>query len=1023
MPQTTIKRLGNVWVFLCALLALGGTVTQAQVNVLTQHNNNSRTGTNLKETILKPSNVNKEVFGKLFTRAVDGEVYAQPLIVSGVTIPGKGVRNVVYVATMNNTLYAYDADDANETTPFWKVNFGTPVPASDVQCCCTDISVRIGILSTPVIDPTTNTIYLVSRNKMTDGSYRQRLHALDITTGAAKFGGETIISAQDGNHTFDPRIQNQRAALTLSKGVIYIAWASHNDCGDYSGWVMGYRASTLKQVAVYSTTPFGWGAGIWMSGQGLTVDAQGSLYLMTGNGTFDADKGGANYGCSFLKLTVPTGGGLKLSSWFTPFNVDGLNAADADLGSAGVLGIPGTNYIVRGGKQGVMYLLDTAGLGGFQAGSDSQIHQSWQATNGHIHGSPIYYDSPKNGKNLFIWSEHDTLKVFKFDGNTFNPTPIAQSSVAVAGGMPGAMLSISANGKTTDSGIIWASHPLDSNANNAVVTGLVRAFDANTIVLDGNGVPRLKELWNTQQNAKRDDIGMFGKYCPPTIANGKVYMASFGARGSALGSGQLVVYGLLPVVTDPPPPPTALAATPGNIMVRLGWKGSTNATGYKIYRGLTSNGQAITPIATTSGTSYNDTNVYNNKTYFYKVSAYNTIGESGRSNEASARPAYTFALSAIADAYTASGTNANVNFGTATDLQVKEGSTKDTRTIYIRFPLSGFLGNITRARLRLYGGRPNSAQTSRVTAYAVSDIVWKETSIKANNQPTLGEKLGARSVTNIAQYYEWDVSNYVLDQQHAGASKVSFALKADRATADAIANYFNSKEAVDNPPQLAVIVTNYPHYPRGFAGGGGMGLTGSAQIAESLLRITNGGGGQAGSGFFNTKVGLKKFTNTFRFQITNPDADGFTFTFQNASSRALGAQGGGLGYGPDNVGGNAPNIPRSVAIKFDIYNNQGEGENSTGIYSNGVAPTVPSIDLNGTGINLKSGGVFEVSMTYDGITLKVAIRDINTNATANQSYTVDIPGTLKYTTGYVGFTGGTGGLTAIQDILSWTMTP
>jgi outer membrane protein assembly factor BamB len=509
-----------------------------QISVLTQHNDNNRTGANLNERKLTPHNVSRATFGKLFTVNVDGQIYAQPLYVSGIYLPNRTQHNIVYVATMTNNLYAIDADNG---VVLWTKNYGAPVPASDVQCCCTDISSTIGILSTPVIDASTNTLYFVSRNKNTDGTYHQWLNATDIVTGAAKLGGPKEITGTYGNLTFNSRIQNQRSALTLANGSIYLAWSSHNDCGPYHGWVMSYSAATLQQTGTYVNTPTGSIGGIWQSGQGLTVDGNGNVYFSSGNGTFSAD--GSNTGNSFVKLSP----GLAQMDWFTPSNSDSLNAADADLGSGGLLGIPGTHFVIGGGKQGMMYLVDTNNMGHFNSSQD-QVVQEWQAINGvgssHIHGTPIYYNSPYTGPTMYVWGENDNLRAYKFDPiqGRFNTTAIARSTMTAPvtnanGGMPGGFLSLSALGSNPNTAIIWAATPYNANANNSVVQGIVHAFDATT----------LRELWSDKMDATRDDIGNFAKFCPPTVANGRVYMASFGKAGSPDGSGALVVYGLLPL--------------------------------------------------------------------------------------------------------------------------------------------------------------------------------------------------------------------------------------------------------------------------------------------------------------------------------------------------------------------------------------------------------------------------------------------------------------------------------------------
>lgn len=522
----------------------------AQVSVLTHHNDNGRTGANLDETLLNTTNVNTNGFGKLFSYPVDADIYTQPLYVPNVGIPGKRTHNVVYVATQNDSVYAFDADTntGGNAQPLWQVNFTnpeqgiTPVPAADVANPdhLTGGNIRkpgpIGIMGTPVIDPGTGTLYLVARTKENE-TYVQRLHALDISSGEEKFGELTIIQATvpgdgsgsiDGQVNFNSRIQNQRPGLVLDHGVVYIAWASHDDLGDYNGWIIGYDAATLQQTGVFNDTPDGWGGGIWQSGQPPVADADGNLYLMTGNGTFDASMGGRNVGNSFVKLKART---LELLDWFTPHDVEDLNLQDTDLNSGGVLMIPNTSLIAGGGKEGRLFVLDRNNLGHYNQ-DDSQVVQAFQATSGHIHGSPVYYDSPALGALAYVWGETNFLKGFSFDGSLFNPNPVTQSTFPAPDGMPGGFLSISANGSQPGSGILWAAMPYERDAEDAVVNGVLRAFDASDLSV---------ELWNSRIDSVRDDLGNFAKYVPPTVANGKVYVSTF--------SGQLVVYGL-----NPPPP-------------------------------------------------------------------------------------------------------------------------------------------------------------------------------------------------------------------------------------------------------------------------------------------------------------------------------------------------------------------------------------------------------------------------------------------------------------------------------------
>jgi hypothetical protein len=520
------------------------------VSVLTQHNDSSRTGANLNEAVLNTS-VNVNQFGKLFSRFVGGQIYAQPLYVPNLAIPKQGTHNVVFVATTQNRVFAFDADDPAAAEPLWQATLEPSVPVPHWEFGnrygpYTNIAPEIGIIGTPVIDRESATLYVVTFNRDGNGRYYQRLHALDITTGGEKFDGPAEIRGSvpglgydhaSGVVTFNPMQHLQRPALLLSNSMVFIAFASHADSHPYHGWVFGYRARDLRQPPIiYNTTPNGREGGIWQAGGGLVADSEGNIYFMTGNGDFDQSPNQRNFGTSFVKLQ-PSATGFTLVDWFTPFNQADLNRRDFDLGSAGPLLIPGTPFIVGGGKEGKFYLIDRNRMGHFHEGDDSQIVQSFRSVNGHIHGSPVYWSSP-NGPRLYVWSEEDYLKSFSFDGSRFNPTPVATSRMRVPGGMPGGMLSLSADGSTPGTGIIWAIVPT-FDAVGLNVRGILRAFDASN----------LTELWNSTQNERFDDVGAFAKFSAPTIANGKVYVPTF--------SGQLHVYGLLP---DNPPPLISLSA-------------------------------------------------------------------------------------------------------------------------------------------------------------------------------------------------------------------------------------------------------------------------------------------------------------------------------------------------------------------------------------------------------------------------------------------------------------------------------
>ncbi len=539
------KRFFAISIFFLLALGFSGLVAAAQVNVYTRSNDNSRTGQNLQETILTPAIVNSTNFGKLFTVATDGQIYAQPLYVSNLAIAG-GTHNVVFVASMLNTVYALDADTG---ATLWTQNYGSPIIPQDVEFD-QNISwaTRLGILGTPVIDPATNYMYFVSGSQPADGTkvFSYNLNAIDITTGLPVHGSPVTITATYSTPdlttplVFNPQMQNPRPGLALANGNVYIAFASHEDAPPYNGFVMAYSTSTLAQTAVYSDTTIGTLGGIWNAGQAPAVDAAGNLYISTGNGSFGTTPNKlVQTGNSFIKLSPS----LQLLDYFTPYNSATMNTSDLDLGSAGVLLIPNTSYVLGGGKQGVLYLTDTNAMGEFNASSD-QVRQEFQAVYGvgtsHIHGGPVYFNSDQNGPTTYLWGENDVLRGFLFNATTglLNPTPFATSTMTAPvtnndGAMPGGFLAISANGQSN--GILWASTPYNGNAVVTTVQGVLYAFNADTLNL----------LWSDKTNDTRDEIGNFAKYVPPLVANGKLYMASFGALGTTNGSGALVVYGLL----------------------------------------------------------------------------------------------------------------------------------------------------------------------------------------------------------------------------------------------------------------------------------------------------------------------------------------------------------------------------------------------------------------------------------------------------------------------------------------------
>jgi hypothetical protein len=508
----TVQAFSNLCIWGLLAVRVG-----SQVSVLTQHNDIARTGQNLNETTLAPSNVNVSKFGLLFKQKVDDQVYAQPLYAAAVAIGG-GIHNVAYVATVNNSVYAFDAD--NPAAAYWQVNLGPPQTNTDIGQYCMDINGRMGIVGTPVIDSSSGSLYVVAATK-DSGVFHQKLHALNITTGKERPGSPVTISATG----FDAIKENQRAALLLLHGVVYIPYASHCDIAPYHGFLFGYSTSNLSQVAVFNTTPSTSGGAIWQSGQGPAADANNNIYLVTGNGGWD---GVSDFSESFLKLS--TSSGLSLTDWFTPSNYSTLDLHDLDLNSSGALLIPGTNLVMNVSKQGILHLLNTGNLGHL---GESNAVQVFHAAGSQLHGSAVYWNSSANGPLVYMWAQGDTLKAYQLVRGLFQTTPFATGpALDYISGNPGAYLSVSANGGVN--GLIWANALATGDASQESATGILRVFDADNIGA---------ELYNSAQNSNRDSCNNFAKNGYPTIANGRVYLGSFGTANT--GSGQLCVYGLL----------------------------------------------------------------------------------------------------------------------------------------------------------------------------------------------------------------------------------------------------------------------------------------------------------------------------------------------------------------------------------------------------------------------------------------------------------------------------------------------
>jgi hypothetical protein len=528
MRQKLILYAVTFVLLICFVSPASATLT----GMVTYHNDNGRSGQNKLETILTPANVNVAHFGKKFSRSINGIAYAQPLYVAGVTVPNKGTFNVVYVVTEHDSVYAFDAD-GRVSTPLWTRSFINPAagitPGLGSDLGNFDIGTEIGITGTPVIDQGSGTIYMVAETKES-GTYVQRLHALNIATGAERAGSPVKIQATvngtgtgkdaAGHIAFQPKYESQRPGLLLANGNVYIAWASHGDIGPYHGWVMAYNASTLQQTAVLNVTRNGAEGGIWQGGAGLSADGAGLLYLATGNGTTDFN---TNWGNSYLKLNASLG----IIDFFTPFNYVALSNGDLDVGSSGALVLPTqTNtthpfILIGGSKNGTVYVLNRDSLGKFHSGSDSQIIQSFphlvgrNSVDDQFFGIPSYWHT-----NVYFVGAFDHLKQFRMANGLMSTSPIATSPQALASDRSAEPV-ISANNGSNGIGWVIATDTLRSS-NPAVL----HAYNASNVAI---------ELYNTNQAGTRDQPGQVIKFSTPTVANGKVYLIT---------KGRMDVYGL-----------------------------------------------------------------------------------------------------------------------------------------------------------------------------------------------------------------------------------------------------------------------------------------------------------------------------------------------------------------------------------------------------------------------------------------------------------------------------------------------
>jgi hypothetical protein len=901
--------------------------TSAQTSVLMHHYDLGRTGQNTNETILTTANVNSATFEKLFSVPVDGAVYAQPLYVPGVLVAGQGTHNVVFVATEHDSLYAFDADTGG--TPLWvasfRVNGATSVPWQTVGA--SDIYPEIGITGTPVIDPATGTLYLVAET-LESGVCVHRLHAIDITSGAEKFGGPVVLQAStpgtgsgsaNGTLTFNSLVENQRPGLLLLNGNVYIGFAAHGDNGNWHGWILSYSASTLEQTAAWTASPNGIGSGFWASGSGLAADTNngGRLFVVTGNGDFPvpgnvvpnpapAPSSSVDYGDSILSLSVSSNQ-IVPTDYFTPYNTASLDAADTDMGSGGVLVLPTQsgpypNILIHAGKQGRIYVVNrdtlTSNNSHFCNGctSDPEVLQTVNGIGG-LWSMPAYW----NG-NVYFWGSTDHLKAYSLTNGVLSASQTSES--AESSQFPGSTPVVSSNGTTN--GLVWT---VESDGFASHSPAILRAYDATNVST---------LYYASNLTAGRDNLGPAVKFAVPIVVNGKVYVGA---------NGELDVLGLI----GSEPQAAAPAISPA--------------------AGTYSAGVTATVSDTTPGTT-----IY-----------YTTDGSTPTINSAKYLTGIPIAATATVNA-----------------IAVVNG--------YLESPVS-------------------SATYTISTSTAPPQF-----------SPAPGGYIGSQPVT-LTDASPTPTIYYTLDGSTPTHSSAVYSGAIQLSTTTVVTAIASSPGLTDSAPvsgtyTITPVSSATINYSEGFSNPAGMQFNGVTDLDDTRLQLTNGGTNEAGSAFYTTPVDIRNFTTDFAFQLSNAMADGTTFTIQNspAGATALGASGGNLGYGTG-----AKGIGNSVAIKFDIYSNNGEGDDSTGLYVNGASPTTPSIDLSSSGIELDNGDTIAAHITYNGTTLTMTLTDDVLNTSVTKSWTVNIPGTIGSNTAYVGFTGGTGGLSSSQKIETWTL--
>ncbi|WP_109485818.1 chitobiase/beta-hexosaminidase C-terminal domain-containing protein [Occallatibacter savannae] len=885
----------------------------------------SHAGQNTSETALNPSNVNPASFGKLFSLPVDSTVYAQPLYIPGLTMSDGQVHNVLFVATENDSIYAFDADSngGSNAKPIWQISLlssaygaasgAVAVPWQDNGS--PDVAPTVGITGTPAIDVATNTMFVVGSTKE-NGSYFSRLHAISIITGKEQPNSPVNITAtvagtgngsSNGQLSFSALWENQRPALNFYNGYVYIGYAAHGDNGPWHGWLFAYNSTTLQQTDVLCLSPNGVGAGIWASGAGLPIDtgvSGGRMYIVTGNGTRTSTppftSGGA-YGESVVAFSLANGK-ITPVDVFTPFNYQTLNSHDWDQGSGGLLmppDQPGSNphMLITAGKEGRILVLNRDNLGGYVAGTTYSTN-ALQDITGVVPQAQGFWSTPAywNG-NVYMWAEQNVPMLFKLNGGVLDTQPDSKSSITSA--FPDPTFSISSDG--TQNGIAWA---VRSDQFNTKGPGVLYAWNANDLT---------STIYQSDANPARDNVGPANKFSVPVVTNGKVYVAA---------QKEVDVFGLLngqPFASAPVISPNGGAFTTAQSVTL-----TSSTPSAAIY--YTLDGSTPTPAST----SY---------TGAISVSTDATL------KAIASAPGYVQS-SISAASFTFSSQTAPVTFS----------------------PGGGTYGSAQNVML--------SDADSNAKIYYTADGSTPSASSALYSGPiqvTVSQTIKAIAIDPNLQNSNISSGAYVIQ---VGGNSINFS--------------------------------------NGFSSTTGLQFNGSAVASnDTRLQLTNGGLNEAGSVFWNTPINVQAFTTTFQFQLSNAQGNGFTFTIQNSGPTALGGNSAGLGY---------QNIPKSVAVKFNFYNYNGEGSDSTGFYTNGQAPVTPTVDVSPSGIQLGSGDSIQATISYTGSTLTLKLLDLVTNKTFTYSQSMNIPAIVGGNLAYVGFTGGTGGLSASQKLVSWTYT-